>query len=210
MNDMDILPNYDGVIVHDFWKAYYKYQCEHGLCNVHLLRELISISENYDQEWSREMMDLLLNIKACVDETCETSDSLTAKQIMDFKRLYGSITDKGLKENPPPLDLDTKPKKRGRKKQTKPKNLLDRFMDYKGDILRFMHNFEVPFDNNLAERDIRMTKVQQKISGTFRSNQGARNFCRIRGYISTMKKNEISAIDAIEAVFNGMPFMPVV
>ena len=209
MNDMDILPNYDGVIVHDFWKAYYKYQCEHGLCNVHLLRELISISENYDQEWSREMMDLLLNVKACVDETYETSDSLTAKQIMDFKRMYSSITDKGLKENPPPLDLDTKPKKRGRRKQTKPKNLLDRFMDYKDDILRFMHNFEVPFDNNLAERDIRMTKVQQKISGTFRSNQGARNFCRIRGYISTMKKNEISAIDAIEAVFNGMPFMPV-
>ena len=209
MNDMGILPNYNGVIIHDFWKAYYKYLCDHGLCDVHLLRELISISDNYEQEWSEEMMNLLLVIKACVDETRETSDSLTAKQIIDFERMYDHITKKGLEENPPPLDFDTKPKKRGRKKQTKPKNLLDRFVNYKGDILRFMHNLEVPFDNNLAERDVRMTKVQQKISGTFRSVQGARNFCRIRGYISTMKKNKLSVIDAIDAVFNGKPFVPV-
>jgi len=93
-------------------------------------------------------------------------------------------------------------------KQTKPKNLLDRFVKYKGDILRFIYDFDVPFDNNQAERDIRMTKVQQKISGTFRSIQGARNFCRIRGYIATMKKNKISVMDAIEAVFNGKPFVP--
>ena len=208
MNAMGILPNYDGIIIHDFWKAYYKYLCDHGLCNVHLLRELISISENDKQEWSEEMIDLLLGIKVCVDETRETSDSLTAKQIIDFERMYDDITKKGLIENPPILDIDTKPKKRGRKKQTKPKNLLDRFVKYKGDVLRFMHNFEVPFDNNLAERDIRMTKVQQKISGTFRSVQGARNFCRIRGYISTMKKNKISVINAIEAAFNGKPFVP--
>ena len=122
--------------------------------------------------------------------------------------MYDYIIKKGLDENPPPLDFDTKPKKRGRKKQTKPKNLLDRFVKYKGGILRFMYDFDVPFDNNQAERDIRMTKVQQKISGTFRSIQGARNFCRIRGYISTMKKNGLSVIDAIEAVFNGKPFVP--
>lgn len=114
----------------------------------------------------------------------------------------------GLEENPPPLDLDTKPKKRGRKKQTKPKNLLDRFVGYKGDILRFMYDFNVPFDNNQAERDVRMMKVQQKISGTFRSVQGALSFCRIRGYISTVKKNNLSVIDAIGAVFNGKPFVP--
>jgi transposase len=195
MDDMDILPNYDGTIVHDFWMSYFKYLCDHGLCNVHLLRELISISENYEQVWSEEMAALLLIIKGCVDETRETSDSLTAKQIIDFEKMYDYITKKGLEENPPPLDFDTKPKKRGRKKQTKPKNLLDRFVNYKGDILRFMYDFEVPFDNNLAERDIRMMKVQQKISGTFRSIQGAHYFCRIRGYISTMKKNKLSVID---------------
>ena len=208
MDDMDILPNYDGTIVHDFWMSYFKYLCDHGLCNVHLLRELISISENYEQVWSEEMAALLLIIKGCVDETRETSDYLTAKQIIDFEKMYDYITKKGLEENPPPLDFDTKPKKRGRKKQTKPKNLLDRFVNYKGDILRFMYDFEVPFDNNLAERDIRMMKVQQKISGTFRSIQGAHYFCRIRGYISTMKKNKLSVIDAIEAVFNGKPFVP--
>lgn len=208
MDDMGILPNYNGVIIHDFWKPYYKYLCDHGLCDTHLLRELTNISENYEQEWSGEMAELLLAIKECVDETRETSDSLTADQIRDFEMMYDYITKMGLEENPPPLDLDTKPKRRGRKKQTKPKNLLDRFVDYKGDILRFMYDFEVPFDNNLAERDVRMMKVQQKISGTFRSVQGARSFCRIRGYISTMKKNKRSVIDAIGAVFNGKPFGP--
>jgi len=208
MDDMGILPNYNGVIVHDFWKAYYKYLCDHGLCDIHLLRELTNISENYDQEWSVKMAILLLVIKDCVDETRETSDSLMPEQIKDFETMYDYITKMGLEENPPPLDLDTKPKKRGRKKQTKPKNLLDRFVGYKGDILRFMYDFEVPFDNNLAERDVRMMKVQQKISGTFRSVQGARSFCRIRGYISTVKKNKLSVIDAIGAVFNGKPFVP--
>ena len=81
-------------------------------------------------------------------------------------------------------------------------------MGYKGDILRFMYDLEVPFDNNQAERDVRMMKVQQKISGTFRSVQGARSFCPIRGYISTMKKNNLPVIDAIGAVFNGKPFVP--
>ncbi|MDO9517810.1 MAG: IS66 family transposase [Methanosarcinaceae archaeon] len=209
MNDMGILPNYNGVIVHDFWKAYYRYHCDHGICNAHLLRELTFITENEGQKWSGKMADLLLVIKACVDETRETSDYLNAKQIEDFEQSYGCITKKGLEENPPHLDFDTQLKKRGRKKQTKSKNLLDRFIDYKDDILRFMHNFEVPFENNQAERDVRMMKVQQKISGTFRSNQGARSFCRIRGYISTVKKNKISVIDAIVAVFNGKPFVPV-
>jgi len=208
MDDMGILPNYNGVVVHDFWKAYYKYLCDHGLCDTHLLRELTNISENYEQEWSEQMEDLLLVIKGCVDETRETSDSLTPRQIKDFETMYDYITKMGLEENPPPLDLDTKPKKRGRKKQTKPKNLLDRFVGYKGDILRFMYDFNVPFDNNQAERDVRMMKVQQKISGTFRSVQGALSFCRIRGYISTVKKNNLSVIDAIGAVFNGKPFVP--
>lgn len=208
MDDMGILPNYNGVIIHDFWKAYYKYLCDHGLCDIHLLRELTNISENYEQEWSVKMAILLLVIKDCVDETRETSDSLTPEQIKDFETKYDYITKMGLEENPPPLDLDTKPKKRGRKKQTKPTNLLNRFVGYKGDILRFMYDFEVPFDNNLAERDVRMMKVQQKISGTFRSVQGARSFCRIRGYISTVKKNKLSVIDAIGAVFNGKPFIP--
>lgn len=209
MDEMDILPNYDGVIIHDFWKAYYKYICDHGLCNIHILRELTNISENYEQEWSEEMADLLLVIKGCVDEMQQTSDSLTPNMIKNFEVMYDYIIKMGLEENPPPLDCNTNQKKRGRKKQTKPKNLLDRFVDYKDDILRFMNDPNVPFDNNQAERDVRMMKVQQKISGTFRSIQGARSFCRIRGYISTIKKNNISVIDAIESVFNGKPIIPI-
>ena len=95
-------------------------------------------------------------------------------------------------------------------KQTKSKNLLDCFVDFNGDILRFVYDFKVPFDNKQAERDVRMMTVQQKISCTFRSIHGVRSFCRIRGYISTMKKNKLSVIDAIEAVFNGRPFVPFV
>ncbi len=111
-------------------------------------------------------------------------------------------------ENPSPLITQYQPKKRGRKSQSKPKNLIDRFIDYKNDILRFMHDFNVPFENNQAERDIRMMKVQQKISGTFRSTQEAITFCRIRGYISTVKKNKLSVIDAIQDALSGKPFIP--
>ncbi len=207
MNDMNVLPDYNGVAVHDFWKPYYKYECKHSLCNAHLLRELLGVSDD-KQQWTQKMDDLLLEIKKCVDETRDQSNCLGVKQIRHFEVMYNDITKMGLEENPPPLVVNAQPKKRGRKKQTKIKNLLDRFIEYKGDILRFMHDFEVPFDNNQAERDVRMTKVQQKISGTFRSTQGAESFCRIRGYISTAKKNMISVIDAIRDVFNGNPFVP--
>ena len=207
MNDMNVLPDYNGVAVHDFWKPYYKYECKHSLCNAHLLRELLGVSDD-KQQWTQKMDDLLLEIKKCVDETRDQSNCLGVKQIRHFEVMYNDITKMGLEENPPPLVVNAQPKKRGRKKQMKIKNLLDRFIEYKGDILRFMHDFEVPFDNNQAERDVRMTKVQQKISGTFRSTQGADYFCRIRGYISTAKKNMISVIDAIKAAFNGNPFIP--
>jgi transposase len=163
MDDMGILPNYDVVIVHDFWKSYYKYLCDHGLCDTHLLRELTNISENYEPEWSGMMVDLLLVIKGCVDETRETSDSLTPGQIKDFETMYDYITKMGLEENPPPLDLNTKPKKRGRKKQTKPKNLLDRFVDYKADILRFMHDWVQLYKNTKP--------ATKKQPDTYRSSQ---------------------------------------
>lgn len=208
MDDMEILPGFSGTAVHDFWKPYYKYDCNHSLCNSHLTRELTGIYENYDQLWSNEMKVLLLDIKNCVDETRITSDGLEPGQIRDFEEKYDTITKIGMEENPPPLIPQDQIKKRGKKGQSKPKNLLDRFIGYKNDILRFMHDFEVPFENNQAERDVRMMKVQQKISGTFRSTQGAVMFCRIRGYISTVKKNKLSVIDAIQNVFSGKPFIP--
>jgi hypothetical protein len=154
------------------------------------------------------MKALLLEIKSCVNETRKISDHLEPDQIRDFEEKYDTIIKIGLGENPPPLNLQDQPIKRGKKKQSTAKNLLDRFIGYKDDILRFMHDFEVPFENNQAERDVRMMKVQQKISGTFRSTQGAVSFCRIRGYISTVKKNGLSVIDAIMDAFSGKAFIP--
>jgi hypothetical protein len=131
MNDMGILPEYDGTIVHDFWSSYYKYSCMHAFCNAHLLRELTGIYENYDQQWSQDMGDLLIEIKECVDEAPEMSESLEADQIKNFEEKYDHITKAGLEENPLPLISPTNKKKRGRKKQSKSKNLLDRFVSYK-------------------------------------------------------------------------------
>jgi len=208
MDDMEILPGFSGTAVHDFWKPYYKYDCNHSLCNSHLTRELTGIYENYNQPWSNEMIALLLDIKNCVDETRITSDSLESDQIRDFEEKYDTITKIGIEENPPPLIPQDQIKKRGKKKQSTAKNLLDRFIGYKNDILRFMYDFEVPFENNQAERDVRMMKIQQKISGTFRSTQGAVSFCRIRSYISTVKKNKLSVMDAIQDALSGKPFIP--
>jgi transposase len=207
MDEMNILPQYRGTAVHDFWKSYFKYDCKHALCNAHHLRELIFIYEQYDQSWAQDMIDLLLKIKAVVDEAKQTTDHLDPKTIQTFEGEYQRILDEGFKANPPP-DPSKLPKKRGRHKQSKAKNLLDRLRDYRKEVLAFMYDFKVPFDNNLAERDVRMMKVQQKISGCFRSKEGAKVFCRIRGYISTVRKQGINVLDAIQMAMEGKPFIP--
>lgn len=208
MDDMEVLPGFTGTAVHDFWKPYFKYDCNHSLCNSHLTRELTGIFENYNQPWANDMKALLLDAKKCVDETRATSDCLEPDQIIQFEKRYDEIAKIGIEENPAPIIPHCQSKKRGKKSQSKPKNLLDRFIGYKDDILRFIHDFDVPFENNQAERDVRMMKVQQKISGTFRSTQGADSFCRIRGYISSVKKNKLSVIDAIQDALSGKPFIP--
>jgi len=132
---------------------------------------------------------------------------LIPDEIDKFEVRYDRIIKKGLLENPPP-EPPVLPKKRGRKKQTAAKNLLDRLSKYQREVLAFMHDQRVPFDNNLAERDIRMVKVQQKVAGTFRSKRGADSFCRIRGYISTARKNSVDVLDAIQGAFEGKPYVP--
>ena len=204
---MGILPDFQGVAVHDFWKPYFKYDCRHALCNAHHLRELTGILEQDKQEWAKDMIDLLLEIKKAVDKRRTVADKLDPVQIKGFEERYDQLIETGMAENPPPISRG-QPGRRGRKKQSKAKNLLDRLHEHRQKALAFMYDFNVPFDNNQAERDARMMKVQQKISGTFRSAQGANIFCRIRGYISTVRKNSLSVIDAIQAAFEGHPFIP--
>lgn len=205
MDDAGILPKFSGVSVHDHWKPYFGYEnCEHSLCNAHHLRELKFVHEQYQQKWAVKMGDLLIRIKRSVDETRKRSDSLDPPKIKEFEEQYDAIVEEGLKLNPAPQ----KTRKRGRVKQTPPKNLLDRLKAYKLETLRFMHNFNIPFDNNQAERDVRMIKVKQKVSGCFRTFEGAEMFCGIRGYISTVRKNECKVIDAIQDAFEGKPFTP--
>ena len=210
MDAAGILSGYRGCAVHDFWKSYFDYGCDHALCNAHLLRELVFLWEEQTQKWAKEMIDHLLGIKEAV--TTAGAAGLTALLPSDQERFlkgYERIVQAGYAQNPiasPP----TGPKRRGRRKQSKARNLLDRFRDHPDEVLAFMRDFAVPFDNNQSERDLRMMKLRQKISGTFRSFQALVNFCRIRGYVSTARKNGLNALDALQRVFLGNPFVPTI
>jgi transposase len=203
-----ILPEYRGCAVHDFWKSYFDYDCNHALCNSHLLRELVFLWEEQTQQWAQDMIDHLLAIKDAV--ATASAAGLTALPPTDqerFLRGYERIVEAGRAQNPvapPPPG----PKRRGRRKQSKARNLLDRFRDHPDEILAFMRDFAVPFDNNQSERDLRMMKLRQKISGTFRSFTALVNFCRIRGYVSTARKNGLDALEALQRAFLGTPFVP--
>jgi transposase len=209
MDEMDILSNFDGVSVHDGLASYAKYESKHALCNAHHLRELLFIVERYQQLWAELMMTLLVEIKAQV-EVAKTNGltALSPQQLLDFERCYQQLIDQGLIANPPPpIDPDIPPKK-GRPKQSPAKNLLDRLQNNKSAVLAFMYDFRVPFDNNQAERDLRMMKLKLKISGTFRSLLGAQIFCRIRGYISTLRKQGVNVLDSLRLVFLENLFFP--
>ena len=205
IDELGILSLFNGVAVHDFWKCYFKYDCEHALCNVHLLRELTAIDENYKQAWAPKMKSLLLDIKSAVDAAKQKCLSeLNIPTMLAFDARYQEILDLAFKENPEV----PKTGKRGRTKQTDGRNLALRFDQYRSDILRFMRNFTVPFDNNRAEGDIRMMKVRQKVSGCFRTPEGAKDFCAIRGYLSTMRKQGHNAFDVLVAVFKKQILIP--
>jgi transposase len=208
MDAAGVLPNFQGRAVHDFWDSYLKYGCDHGFCNAHLLRELTFLWEEQDQKWAKTMIDHLLAIKAAVDTARDAGlAALPTEDLDHFHARYLEIVDAGYAENPV-AESSAGPKRRGRRKQSKARNLLDRFRDYPDGILAFMRDFSVPFDNNLSERDLRMMKLRQKISGTFRNFAALVDFCRIRGYVSTARKNGINALDALRRVFVGNPFVP--
>ena len=208
MDAADLLPGFQGRAVHDFWRPYLKYACAHAFCNAHLLRELVFLWEEQHQTWAQTMTDHLLAINAAVDTAREAGlATLRAEDLDRFHTRYLRIVDAGYVQNPVAAS-SAGPKRRGRRTQSKARNLLDRFRDHPDGILAFMHDFSVPFTNNLSERDLRMMKLRQKISGTFRSFDALVGFCRIRGYVSTARKNGLTAIDALRRAFSGDPFIP--
>ena len=210
MDEMDILPNFTGTSIHDGWKSYASYDCAHGLCNAHHLRELRFILERYQQPWAEKMMTLLVEIKTQVESAkADGLKVLNPEQVETFEQRYRQVLTDGFKNNPSPLMDENVPKKRGKQKQSSPRNLLDRLEKHHSAVLAFMYDFQVPFDNNQAERDIRMMKLKQKISGCFRSFAGAQQFCRIRGYISTLRKQETPVLDSLRSIFVGTPVVPI-
>jgi transposase len=206
MDAVGILPQFSGIAVHDHWKSYFRFKnCDHALCNVHHLRELQFVIDRYQQSWATEMIDLLLDIKLTIAELPDDQIQLTDSVQLAFSQRYDSIVADGLATNPQP---PKPPGKKGRVAQSPPKNLLDRLRDFKSETLKFMTDLRVPFDNNLAERDVRMVKVKQKISGTFRTHSGAETFCAIRSYISTVRKHGHNVISELHQALSGQPFLP--
>jgi transposase len=210
MNAIGILPHFHGTAVHDALPAYFQYaDARHSLCNSHLLRELQFITERDSQPWAASLTTLLLDIKQVVHAARQQGlADLTPECLQAFEARYAALVTQGLDANPAPAVPDPPVKHRGRLKQTPAKNLLDRLKARPREVLAFMYDFQVPFDNNQAERDIRMVKLKQKISGTFRTAAGAETFCQIRSYISTARKNGQRAIAALQAALAGTPFIP--
>jgi transposase len=212
MDEIGILPAFRGASVHDGWPAYtYYYQCRHALCGAHLLRELTYIEESHPHQrgqWADPLAKLLVEMKEAVERARGAGRSvLTEQEREEFFRRYDRLVRRGLELNPERTTRRrqagpgaTAKKGRGRIPQSEARKLVTRLEQRRAEVLRFMTDFEVPFDNNQAERDLRMIKLQQKIGGCFRSKEGAGEFCRLRGVISTMRKQGQAVLGSIEAV----------
>jgi transposase len=200
-----LLVGFLGRRVHDSWAPYLSLPGLYALCNAHVLRELIGRSEDTQQAWLQALIRLLLNMQTAVRTAKIAGQTeLHPKQCAGYEAAYTRLLHAGQHANPPSPPTG----KAGHRKQTPTRNLLDRLVAHRLAVLAFLHDFRVPFDNNQAERDLRMLKVKLKVSGCFRSPAGADQFCRIRGYISTLRKQGYSVLDGLTSIFTGEPFMP--
>lgn len=206
LDAIGILPAFEGVAMHDAYTSYWPYDCPHALCNAHLLRDLTAIEQETGQRWPGEFKTLLIEIKDEVERRRQRGGQrLDWTLRREYESRYAQLLARGQQAHPPPEKVV---QRRGRPKQTPARNLLDRLGEHRQSVLAFMYDFRVPFDNNLAERDLRMMKVKQKISGCFRSLQGAAHFCRIRGYLSTLRKQGLPILHALRSLFEGSIVMP--
>lgn len=194
-----IIPNFKGVLVHDHWASYFKYDCIHAMCCAHLVRELTRVVEDSKHTWASAMIEHLYAMKEEVEAAPERKLSAERRTALEAK--YDEIIEIGEKESPLAAELETP--KRGRKKQSRARNLLDRLREKKSATLRFMTHGDAPFTNNQAERDIRMTKVHQKISGCYKTLETANASCLIRSFISTCQKQGICVSTALTDLFLG-------
>jgi transposase len=202
-----ILPDFAGVSVHDGWRPYQAYaRCRHALCNIHHLRKLTFLEEQYQQAWAGELEGLLLEMKHAVEQARATGAAhLPDTDRRTLRARYWGLVDTGQATNPPP---PRHVRRRGRIKQSTARNLLERLWLNQEAVLAFLDDLTFPFDNNQAERDLRMLKVQQKVSGSFRALSGAEAFARMRGYLSTLSKHGVALLTALKTVFGGQPLCP--
>ena len=206
MDAIGVLPQFRGTALHDGLVSYWQYDaCTHALCNAHHLRELTFVADELGQPWAQDLGALLRAIKRGVDVARDAGRTTLAPQDTEaFRARYDAIVADGVQANPPPEPTG----KRGRPKRGKAGNLVDRLRAHKKATLAFMEDFTIPFDNNQAERDLRMIKVREKISGCFRTTTGVERFCRIRGYLSTLRKQGLPILSALTQTINGHPLMP--
>lgn len=198
-DDIGVLGLYQGIMIHDNWPFYFKYtDCSHALCNAHQIRELTRISEDNGKKWAAKMIVFLQELNK---EVQDSSGKLTESIQLERRKTYREILASGEKEEPRETSPPTG--KRGRQKQTKSRNLLDRLITRENETLLFMTEVDVPFTNNQGERDQRMTKVKQKVSGTYKTLETAKDDARIRSFISTCTKHGVSVADALNDIFRG-------
>lgn len=203
-----LLPGYEGILMHDAYRSYFVHGCQHALCNAHLLRELQAIYEaDRSHRWPLRLMQLLRIAWNLVKKAKDAGQAHLSAALRDrILSLFDQIIAHADQHSP---RNHRQPGQRGRVAQSVSRNLLDRLLEHKAAYLRFITDFRVPFDNNLAERDLRMSKLQQKISGCFRTETGTTIFCRIRGYISTLRKQGVELLPALSSLWTDTPFLPV-